>query len=646
MNPLAMREPGKRVLLMGNEAIARGALEGGLEVAAAYPGTPSSEVLEALSGVAEELGIYVEWSTNEKIAMEVAVGASLVGRRSLVAMKNAGLNWAMDTFMTVPYGGIRGGCLVVVADDPGAHYSSTEQDTRVLGRYAEIPVLEPMDQPETKEMARVALELSERLEIPVFLRSVTRISHASGDVEMGGLPGPREGAIGFNKHWKVPYRFNVYGPPGPVSKHRWLHSRIPLALEWSERSPFNEIRPGGEYGVIASGLGAAYVLDQVKALSLEGEITLLKIGVPWPLPVSMVRKVLRGCRRVLVVEEGDPVVEEQVKALAHEEGATVEVWGKGDGQLPACGELDPDLVAGALAGLVNWTSPADSLEGRRQEVRQLVSPRSSALCPGCGHLGAYWGISRALRKERIAPVVNGDIGCYEQGGYGLFSCSVAVSDEPEKIHKVTSPYEVLDTIHVMGSGIGLAQGQFHGGHQGKILAVAGDSTYFHATLPAVANAVVNNANVTFVVLDNRWTAMTGHQPSPRTGRNAVDRQVPVLDIEAVAGALGVRDTRRVDAYDLPEVERAVEEALASDGFSLVLVERECALQVARRVRPGRAETRVDEGICIGCRICLGLGCPALVFRDKKASIDVLACVDCGMCQQVCPSSAIVEGVKG
>ncbi len=679
---------GKRVLLMGNEAIARGAVEAGVEVMAAYPGTPSSEIGEVLAEIADEEGFYVEWSTNEKVAFDVAAGASLVGARSMVAMKNAGLNVAMDTFMTLPYTGIKGSMVIVVADDPNAHYSSTEQDTRIAAKYAEILCFEPMDQQEAKEMTKEAFLLSEKLSLPVFLRSVTRISHASGDVTLDSISKSKS-KLGFNKHWKLPYRWAVYGPPSVAARHVWLHEQLPLVRAEAEKSHFNKLfyvgnkgsinewdseKPKARLAVIASGLGVCYALEAIGRLGLGYDVPFLKIGTPFPLPTEKVCALLKSAENVLIVEEGDSLVEEQVNALVGVAGFNVKVMGKVSGVhharcdaifscgakdsvepevLPPYGEINSDKVFSAIREILEATDKVhDGKEDARQEVREglkdLIAPRSSTLCAGCPHLGSYFALREVLRKDKGVHIINGDIGCYEQGGYGIFSREVKGDDSDSKRYRISSPYEILDTTHVMGSGIGLAMGQAQAGYaDGKIVAVAGDSTFFHATLPALINAVCTKANITFLVLDNSWTCMTGHQPSPTTGQDAVGKDMAVVSIEQVVRSAGINSIKTVDAYDIAEAKEAIEEALEYEGPAVVVLRRECALQVQRRTRrKGPAITHVDKDKCTGCRICVELGCPAITYDSeaRKAGIDEILCVDCGLCPQVCPQNAITGPV--
>jgi len=640
--------PGKRVLLMGNEAIARGAIEAGIGVAASYPGTPASEILETLARAAPKLGFHAEWSTNEKVAFEVAAGAALTGVRALTSMKNAGLNWVMDMFMTLVYGGVRGGFVIAVADDPSAHYSSNEQDTRFAAFYGEIPCLEPADQQEAKDMTRYAFDLSERLELPVMVRSVTRVSHASGDVELGPIAKVDRRPV-FDKHWKLPYRWNVYGPPGPVEKHRWLHSRQPLAKGEVEKLPWNRLELGGKpkLGIIASGIGASYAREAVRKLGLDKRIAFLKIGTPTPLPERMVSRLLKAVKTVIVVEEGDPLVELHVRRLAKDASPKVKVIGKMSGHLPPVGEINTDIVSGVLAKMMGIRSrESRARERARAEVGKLVAPRSSTLCAGCPHLGSYWALKQALRKVGgKVPIINGDIGCYEQGGYGIFAKEVKPKATTESVrYAIESPYETLDTNYIMGGGIGLLQGEFHAGYtDGAIVAVAGDSTFFHACIPAVINAVYNKAKGVFLVLDNSWTAMTGHQPHPGTGLTATGEPAKQLLIENVARACGVEFVKVVDPFDLAATAEAIEEALKSGEFAMIIARRVCTLQAQRQKKFVGKRMMVDQSKCTGCRLCVSFGCPGVVFRDGKGGIDPLICNGCGMCAQVCPTGAISVG---
>ena len=647
---------GKRTLLMGNEAIARGAIEAGIQLAAAYPGTPSSEVMETLATVADDLGFYAEWSTNEMVAFEVASGAAITGVRSLVCMKNAGLNVVMDMFMTLVYGGVRGGYLIVVADDPGAHYSSNEQDTRFAAMYANILCFEPANQQEAKDMARIAFELSEKFELPVFLRSVTRLSHASGDVTYGDMKKEKRKAI-FDRHWKLPYRWNVYGPPSTVSKHVWLFSRAPLVKEFVESTEFNtlEMVKGARVGIIASGIGSSYAREAVRGLGLDGRVSFLKIGTPYPLPEKKIGQLLNSVEKVIMIEEGDPVVEMQVRALSNSLAPGRKISGKMaiDQILNPYDELTPNVVAAAIAKFsdIKFEEISKSRLEAKTEVRKLVAPRSSTLCAGCPHLGTYWALKVALRRSGGKVwIVNGDIGCYEQGGYGIFAMKLAPSFADHSVkYDIDTPYDTLDTNYIMGGGIGLGQGEFHAKYEdGAIIAVAGDSTFFHACMPAIVNAVYNKAKITFLVLDNAWTAMTGHQPNPTTGMTAMGQQSPIFRIEEIVKSLGAGLVKVADPYNLKEAREAIEEGIKYPGVSVIITRRLCTLQYLREARKSKTKIvpyAVSKEKCTGCKICIQLGCPAIDFDEgsKKAGIDPLTCAACDMCAQLCPFRAISSG---
>ena len=671
MTTIFEAQAGKKLLLMGNEAIARGALEAGVNLMAAYPGTPSSEIGEFLAAAAAQSGMYVEWSTNEKVAFDVAAGAALVGARSMVAMKNAGLNVAMDTFMTLPYTGTPAALLVVVADDPGAHYSSSEQDTRFAAAYAEIPCFEPANQQEAKDMVPEAVRLSEALQLPVFLRSVSRLSHASGDVRVGEVARP-EKSLGFNKHFGLPFRWNVYGPPGCVSKHQWLHGQLAKARAYVETTTWNRLtlRSGAKLGVITSGLGASYVTEALESLGVPHHM--LRLGLAFPIPEGKVKQLLAASETVLLVEEGDPIIEDQVRAFASRAGLarlpvirgrrgpaaskTAATTGgtstsgvAGGAVLPLWGELNPDLADAAVRQAAGLPPAAPTRPQAAVDAAQaLVASRSSTLCAGCSHLGSYWALKLALRAFPGLHIVNGDIGCYEQAGYGVSAKRIEGTSDRTKAYKIESPYETLDTLYVMGSGIGMAQGQAQAGYRdGKTVAVAGDSTFFHGTLPAVANAAYSRSPVVFLILSNRWTAMTGHQPNPTTGQSATSSEAPVLDIAATCRALGIGKVIETSAYNLAKAKEAIKEALDFDGPSVVILSGECRLQFTRRNRLATATTTVDPEQCNGCKICLQLGCPAIIFdaAAKKAGVDAPGCSDCGLCRQVCPKNAIIGEVR-
>jgi indolepyruvate ferredoxin oxidoreductase alpha subunit len=644
---------------MGNEAIARGAIEAGVQVAASYPGTPASEIMETLVEAARELGFHAEWSVNEKVAFEVAAGAALVGRRGFCSMKNAGVNWCMDMLCTITYGGVRGGLVIAVADDPGARTSSNAQDLRFACLSAEIPCFEPCDQQEAKEMTREAFEISERLELPVMVRSVARVSHSLGDVTFKEIKKEKRKAV-FNKHWKIPFRWNVYGPPSTHSKHIWLHSRMPLIERIVEETEFNSITIGedAEFGIIASGIAAAHARESLSRLGLVDKVSFLKIGTPYPIPEKKTAELLRHAKKVAVLEEGEPFVEHQVRSLAKDVAPSAEIYGKYKGRLLPIGELSPNIVDDAIAMFLGIPQKSPDAERRKikEEMLGLIAPRSSTFCAGCPHMGTWWAIRMSIMNRKIGgevPIINGDIGCYELAGYGLFAKNLVANFAEESVrYKVDNPYELIDTNYIMGGGIGLSQGMWHAEYRdGSILAVAGDSTFFHACIPALINAVYNKARLTFVIMDNGWTAMTGHQPHPGTGKTAMGDPAKPIMIEDICKACGVDFVRVVDPYNLKETTDAITEALQHPSVAVVITRRVCAYQWLREMRKQRVTIipfAIDHDKCIGCRLCIQLGCPAITFDEekKKAGIDPLLCIGCGMCQQICGPKAISRTTGG
>ncbi|MGQ4914486.1 MAG: thiamine pyrophosphate-dependent enzyme [Candidatus Asgardarchaeia archaeon] len=651
MHYIGIDEPGKRILLMGNEAIARGAIEAGVQVAAGYPGTPSSEVIETLAKVAKEYNMHVQWSTNEKIAFEVAAGAAIVGARALMTCKNAGFNWIMDTFLTIGYGGVRGGLVIFSGDDPDAHYSSTEQDVRLLGAYANFLTLEPMDQQEAKDMTKDAFDISEEVQLPVIVRGVTRLNHASGDVIYGEIRKERN-KIAFDKHWGMPYRWNVYGPPGPVAKHEWLINQQPKLKEIAEKSKYNvlQIKGKGKPAIITSGVAAAYVFDVLRKEGLEDEFNILKVGTTYPLPYKKIKELIDKSSKLIFIEEGDPVIELQTRAWMHEEKITIDAKGKMyEGILKPYGELNQDIVREAIYKFLGKEIKMDEKRKElKKSISKLIAPRSSMWCPGCPHIGSFWGIRKALQNVKAkVPIINIGIGCYEMSGYGVYGKQIKAEYTTEsKRHVVLYPYEMSDTEYVMGSEFGLPQGEYFANYKdGPIIGVTGDSSFFHANLPALANAVYNNAKGVYIILDNTWTAMTGHQPNPTTGLRATLESAKKIDIEKVVRAMGVEFVKVADPYNIEETINVLTEALKYDGLAVVILRRECALQAVRYKRLVKPVYKVIEDKCTGCRICTQIGCPAVTFDfdKKKAGVDETLCVGCSLCAQVCPFDAIVEG---
>lgn len=594
----------KKMLLMGNEAIARGAVEAGVQVATAYPGTPSSEVFSTLARFAGEHGYYAEWSVNEKVAVEVAAGAAYAGARAIVSMKQVGLNVAADPLMTLAYIGVKGGLVLVVADDPGPHSSQNEQDTRKFAQFAKLPVLDPSTPQEAKDMTIAAFQLSEELGLPVILRPTTRTCHICQDVTLGDIrPGNQ---VGFKQDpsW-------VIFPSLAYRRHKWLNQQQETARQIFNQSSFNRLELKNRVGIITSGVAYNYVREAMETLGIQA--SLLKIGTPYPLPDQPVRQLLESVDRILVVEEQEPVVEDQVIAMAWKQGLKTAVSGKNDGLVPREGELDVDKAKAVMARFFGIEDkPAEPETG---ETRPPLPERAPILCAGCPHRASFYVFKEEAR--RYDAVFTGDIGCYTLG--------------------VMPPLAAVDTCLCMGASVTIAAGLAVVEKDRKHIAFLGDSTFFHTGLSGLINAVYNNANITLVVLDNRTTAMTGHQPHPGLLKTATGINEKHIDIAQVARAIGVGLVREVDPYDLVAARSVAREAINYQGPAVVIMKRECVAIV----RSGK-KCRVNKEKCIGCNKCIkNLGCPALTPEDGKVAIG-MTCTGCTICAQVCPAGAIEE----
>jgi len=603
---------GSRLLLLGNEAIARGALEAGVDFAATYPGTPSSEIGFVLEDLAAAAGLTFQYAVNEKLALETAAAAAMAGRKSLVFMKHVGLNVASDALMSLAYTGVRGAMVIVTADDPGCHSSQNEQDNRILARFANLPLLEPSTPQECLDMTRFAFELSAFLEVPVAIRTTTRVSHARGPVVVG----PRTPSKGRARFERDPARF-VMLPEHAREGHKRVLQKLRLAEGISESTPFNRLETlgeGGETGIVASGPAYTYVMEY--AGDVHG--TLLKLGLTNPLPRNKLAGFLRSVRRVVVVEELEPYLEDSLRALANEMGIPIEVYGKSQGLLPRTGELDPDLVAEAFVRL-SLIGPKVVPRVREPKLIKLPS-RPPVLCPGCGHRAAAYAARQAARRQDVLFPM--DIGCYSLIEY--------------------PPTNAGDVLLCMGSSIGLGSGLATVTNQ-KVLAFIGDSTFYHAGIPALIHAVHQGANMTVCILDNGTTAMTGHQPHPGLAEDGK----PAVDMEGLVRACGVKSLEVLDAYDVKGLTKAFRRALEREGVNVVVARHKCRLleledMKAQGVVPAVYE--VDPLKCTKCGFCIdAFACPALLRTPENGfAIDASLCNGCGVCADVCPPKAIVK----
>lgn len=577
-----------KTLMLGNEAVARGLYEGGVAVVSSYPGTPSTEITEC---IAEYDEVYSEWAPNEKVAMEVAFGSALAGRRSFCGMKHVGLNVAADPLFTISYTGVNAGMVIAVADDPGMHSSQNEQDSRHYARAAKMPMLEPADSAECLEFAKRAFELSEEFDTPVLLRLCTRIAHSQSVVETGERV---EAACTYSKN---PAKY-VMMPGNARLRHPVVEERIRRLTEFAETTDLNRLEMGGrQIGFIASGTAYQYVKEV-----FGDTVSVLKLGLVYPLPVKKIRDFAASVERVVVLEELDGFIEAHCRAIG------VEVTGKD--LFPLCGEFSQNLLREKMGLAVP--------NGRQLE--ETIPARPPVMCAGCPHRGLFYALTRNK------ATVLGDIGCYTLGS--------------------TAPLRAMDASTCMGASVSGLHGFNKAlGREGesKTVAVIGDSTFLHSGVTGLINIAYNGSASTVVIMDNSTTGMTGHQHNPATGFNIKGEPAGKVDLEALCRAVGIRRVRVVDPYDLKECEEAVREELAAEEPSVIISRRPCAL--LKTVRH-KAPLKVNHEKCRGCRSCLKIGCPAIRFEEKKASVDPTLCVGCGVCTQLCAFDAFESNEKG
>lgn len=578
--------------LTGNEAIARGAWEAGVRVAAAYPGTPSTEILENLATYPVE-DLHAQWSTNEKVALDVAIGASFTGARALASMKHVGLNVAADAFMTATYIGVNGGLVLTVCDDPGIHSSQNEQDSRLYAMLASVPVLEPSDAQEALDYTKLAFEISEQFDTPVIVRGTTRLSHTRSPVAVGErvVPPPR----GFVEK---PSK-NVMIPAHARARHLVVLEREERLKEYFATSPLNSCEIADtSFGIVTAGTCYPYVREVLP------EASVLKLGASWPLSEKLLRDFCESVDRIFVVEELEPVIEKEIAAL----GFAV----SGKSLFPRAGEFSPEVVRAGFvkAGIL---PPQPVSNGWTPEL--VIRP--PVLCAGCPHTSSFLAVRAA--GARVA----GDIGCYTLG--------------------CLDPLRGLDTCVAMGSSIGNAIGMSKAGETKPIVATIGDSTFLHAGLPALIDAVYNQANIAVMLLDNHITAMTGGQEHPGTGKTLRGEPAPQIDYAALIRAIGVQWVRTVDSYDLAATQQALREAIAYRGVAVLISNRPCVLDPVKIKGP---PLEIVTGQCTACQSCMNLGCPALTWSDQwfegrhRVKIDPALCIGCTLCAQVCTIDCI------
>ena len=572
-------------LILGNEAVARGLYEAGCSFVSSYPGTPSTEITEAVAKYPE---VYAEWAPNEKVAMEAAFGASLAGRRSFCGMKHVGLNVAADPLFTISYTGVNAGMVIGVADDAGMHSSQNEQDSRHYAMAAKIPMLEPSDSAEALELTKLAYELSEQFDTPVLLKMCTRVSHSQSVVEVGER-------VECIKEYQKDIPKYVMMPGNAKKRHPVVEARTQALVEYAETASLNRVEAGesNAMGFITSSTSYQYIKEVV-----GDQYPVLKLGMIWPLPEKKIRDFAASVKQLVVIEELDGFIEAHCKNLG--------ISCVGKDKFPCIDELSQNKVA-AILGLN--TTPGTALE-------EAIPPRPPVMCAGCPHRGLFY----ILKKNKIT--VLGDIGCYTLGA--------------------VAPLAAVDSVICMGASVsglhGFSKSQ-QGAMDGKTVAVIGDSTFMHSGITGLVNMAYNESNATVIIVDNSITGMTGHQQNPTTGFNLKGDPCAKIDLETLCKAVGIRRVKVVDPYNLQQCEDVLKEELAAQEPSVIISRRPCALL---KYVKHKAPLTVDESKCVGCKACMKIGCPAISIVDGKAKIDATLCVGCGVCEQLCKLGALKE----
>lgn len=597
-------------LVMGNEAIAFGAIGAGINLVSGYPGTPSTEVLETIAK--NNPGhIHVQWSVNEKVALEVAAGASYAGGRTLVTMKQVGLNVATDPLMSLAYIGVKGGMVILVADDPGPISSQTEQDTRRFAGYANIPIFDPSTPEEAFKMVKDAYRFSEEYRIPVILRPTTRICHACAPLDIDNVPRKRSNIpSGFEKSpdW-------VIFPRLSYTRHWQMTKRDKTLSEDFSDYEGNNFQGSGRMGIAASGIAYAHTADILKELGAEA--VLLKISTPHPFPKPLVADMMKTVDKILVIEELDPVIEENLLLIAAEKKMNLDIYGKHNYYLPKAGEYNYTQIKHAIADFLDIDIPSSPIGD--MDVPPLPA-RPPVLCAGCPHRASFYAVKSAVKevKDLKKAVFTGDIGCYTLGN--------------------TQPLDMVDTCLCMGAGLTIAQGIHHIESEKTYFAFIGDSTFFHTGIPGVINAVYNKANLNFVILDNKTTAMTGHQPHPGLGKTVMGEERPAISIEKMVEACGIPQEAIfvLNPLNLRESVETVKKAMEYIGATAIIFRSPCiALSKEHK------SLSINKEKCLICKKCINeIGCPALYIEDGRLIIADDLCTGCGLCNQICPTGAI------
>ncbi len=608
---------GERVFLLGNEAIARGAIEAGIDVFASYPGTPASEIADTLSEACrhlkEKMEFYVEYSANEKVAFEVAYAASLAGKRGMASMKHVGVNVAADTLFSSAYIGARGGFVLVTADDPSMHSSQNEQDNRWYGISAKLPVIEPASVQEAKDFTKLCFDLSERFELPFILRTYTRLSHASGIVKLGKIPKKRLEKV----EWMRKPETDVILPAHARRLKPILLEKLQRVQEYFNRIDVNWIEYGeGDIGIIACGLSYAYVSEAIENLGINPPI--LKLSTMHPLPMELIEDFVSELKGVIIVEEVDPFVELQVRAVCN-----VGVYGKLNGYFPMNYEYNVSIVEKGIAKAFKLKPSRnyDEIEKKANEISSIAPLRPPILCPGCPHTATFYAIRKVVNEIGNVALPS-DIGCYTLG--------------------INKPFECVDITICMGASVGISNGLAHV-LKNNVIATIGDSTFIHAGIPALINAVYNRAKFVLVILDNQTTGMTGHQPHPGIGVRACGEVGKAVKIEDIVRGCGVEFVEVVNPYNVRKMIETLKRALNHDSVAVIIARQPCAILWVRE-RKKRGLKVVPYEVTERCDLCLecvkSFICPAIVYDGEKVRIDENLCVGCAVCVKVCPNRAI------
>ena len=598
--------------LMGNQAIALGALAAGVRLVAGYPGTPSTEVLETVAKNRQE-NTYVEWSVNEKSAMEVGAGAAYTGARTMVTMKQVGLNVAADPLMSLEYIGVKGGMVILVADDPGPISSQTEQDTRHFARFSKLPCFDPSTVQEAYDMVQEAFEYSEKYGTPVFFRSTTRVSHGYASIQVKDVEEYKnvepEGFVKDTKRW-------VIFPKLSYQAHINIEARNEELAKVFSQYKRNLLLPAGDdckelkKGIATGGFNYTYVTEAMADL---GQLRELKVSTPHPFPEQLAVEFLTGLEEVLCIEELDPVIERELIYIAGKYHLPVKILGKLSHHVKNSGENTRDSVLADIAAFMGRQLPEQGENGQAVPAPELPV-RPPVLCAGCPHRASFYAVKKAMQGRKT--IFCGDIGCYTMGN--------------------AMPLDMVDTCLCMGAGLGIAQGVGHIEPDTSCFAFVGDSTFFAAAIPGVVNAVYNQAEMTLVVLDNSTTAMTGHQPHPGTGHTMMGEVVAKVNIEAVLQGIGVTAVETVNPLDLDKSIEVVRKMAGMPGVKAIIFKYPC---IAITKPEGKMAVDIDK--CVGCRKCIReIGCPGLIIRDGQVAIDERLCTGCGLCSQICPFEAI------